>query len=594
MKKTRMGIGMVLALALVLLTSVGAAQTYSATAKGFGGDVTVTLDIENGEIVGATATGDAETDGIGSKAIEQMPKAMVEQNSVEVDAVASATVTSNAVLEAAKAALAAAGLAPEDLASREAAAKEIAEPTFDNPDVIVVGAGSTGMNAALAAANAGAKVYLIEKNDDMGGSIRFAGGTTSAAGAQMQIDAGLEDSPENFAEDIVRMGGGTNVEELTKKHTENAAAAVDWLDSLGADFGDREPKMSASYDAFNVPREYRVTGGGKAIAELIRPLVDEQVENGNISLMLNTEVADIIVEDGAVKGVTLTDGREFRAPATVLTTGGYGHNEELLHKYNYENVLTMAPSFVTGDGYRFAEKAGAQFSNMDYLPAYPGGMPVGAFDVTDTAVVSGYKGVIWVNTEGERIVNEYDALDSERKAAYAEAPHNLVYMILTQEMRDTQDSIISKDENWARFDELLAEENCVYQADTIQALAEKIGVDAQALAATVESYNADVEKGEDTAFGRAAESMMKLEGPFYAVKTCPYVMLTKGGPLMNADAQVLDTEGNPIVGLYEGGELAGGANIGGSANIGGLANTSTIVWGKIAGESAAAYALSVK
>ena len=125
-------------------------------------------------------------------------------------------------------------------------------------------------------------------------------------------------------------------------------------------------------------------------------------------------------------------------------------------------------------------------------------------------------------------------------------------------------------------------------------LAEKIGVDAEGLAATVEAYNADVEAGEDTAFGRAPESMMKLEGPFYAVKTCPYVMLTKGGPLMNTDAQVLDTEGNPIPGLYEAGELAGGANIGGSANIGGLANTSTIVWGKIAGESAAAYALSAE
>ena len=71
-------------------------------------------------------------------------------------------------------------------------------------------------------------------------------------------------------------------------------------------------------------------------------------------------------------------------------------------------------------------------------------------------------------------------------------------------------------------------------------------------------------------------------------------MLTKGGPVMNPDAQVLDTAGNPIPGLYEGGELAGGANIGGSANIGGLANTSTIVWGKIAGESAAAYAASQK
>ena len=595
MKNIQKALCLMLVLCLTLVAGAALAQDYTATEKGFGGDVTVTLTIENNEIVAAKAEGASETDGIGSKAIESMPAAMVEQNSVKVDTVASATITSNAVLAAAEKALAEAGLKPEDLASKEVTKEaQLAEPTFENPDVIVVGAGSSGVNAAIAAANAGAKVYLIEKNDDVGGSIRFAGGTTSAAGARQQIEAGVEDSPENFAEDIVRMGGGTNIPELTKKHTECAAAAIDWLDDLGADFGDRQPKMSSSYDAFNVPREYRVKGGGKAIIALIRPLLDEQVEKGNVSLLLNTEVADIIVEDGAVKGVTLTDGREFRAPATILTTGGYGHSEELLQKYNYENVLTMAPSFVTGDGYRFAEKAGAKFNNMDYLPAYPGGVPCDGFDVTTTTQVKDYNGVIWVDTNGNRIANEFNALDSERKAAYANAPHSLVYMILTQEMRDTQDSIISKDEGWARFDALLADENCIVKADTLDELAQKIGVDAAGLAATVEAYNADVEKGEDTQFGRPAESMMKLEGPFYAIKTCPYVMLTKGGPVMNTDAQVLDTNDQPIVGLYEAGELAGGANIGGSANIGGLANTSTIVWGKISGESAAAYAASVK
>ncbi len=586
-----------LCLALTLMLALGGVSTamaeeYAGTAKGFGGDVTVTLTLENGVLTGVTYAGEKETPDIGGKAMESMAADMLARNSVVVDGVSSATFTSNAMLEAAAAALASAGLKPEDLVPNEVEeTAELAQPAFENPDVIIVGAGSTGVNAAIAAAEAGAKVYLIEKNDDVGGSIRFAGGTTSAAGAQMQKDAGLEDSPENFAEDIVRMGGGSNVPELTQKHTENAAAAVDWLDSLGADFGDRQPKMSASYDAFNVAREYRVTGGGKAIIGIIRPLLDKAVEEGKVSLMLNTEVADIIIEDGAVVGVVLTDGREFRAKSIVLTTGGYGHNEELLHKYNYENVLTMAPSFVTGDGYTFALKAGAKLNNMDYLPAYPGALPVGSFDVTKTAVVKDYPGVIWVNTNGQRMVNEFNALDSERKAAYASAPHNLVYMILTQAMRDTQDSIISKDTDWAAFDELLAAENCVYKADTLEELAGKIGVDAAGLAATVEQYNKDVEAGTDTAFGRPAESMQKLEGPFYAVKTCPYVMLTKGGPLMTPNAEALNTSDEVIPGLFVGGELSCGANIGGSANIGGLANTSTIVWGKIAGESAAAYAL---
>lgn len=587
-----------LTLILTLCLGAGAiAEVYTASAPGFGGDVTVSLTIEDGKLTAVSAEGPDETAGIGTMALEKLPQTMVACNSVAVDAVASATVTSTAVLNAAAQALAQAGVTLEAVEPAYES-KQAVKPAFDDPDVLVIGAGFAGMNAALEAAKQGAKVYLIDKNTAMGGSIRFAGGTTSAAGAKMQIEAGVEDSPENFAADIVRMGGGTNVPELTKKHTECAAAAVDWLDELGADFGDRQPKMSSSYDAFNVPREYRVSGGGKAMVELVAPLIEEQVAAGNIALLLETEVADILLEDGAVTGVKLTDGTEYRAKATVLATGGYGHNEELLHRYNYANVLTMSPSFVTGDGYRFAEKAGAVFNNMDYLPAYPGGVPVDGFDVSCTASVA-YPGVIWVDQTGSRIVKELGSLDSERKAAYANAPENLVYIILTQAMKDTQEPILSvgggfsgkPDEGWAYFDELLAAGNCVYQGETLEELAELAGIDAEGLKKTVEIYNGYAATGEDKDFGREADTMVALEGAFYAVKTCPYVMLTKGGPLMNTSAQTLDQANEPIPGLYQCGELAGGANLGGSANIGGLANTSCVVWGKIAGENAAAYAL---
>ncbi|MEG1191898.1 MAG: FAD-dependent oxidoreductase [Clostridia bacterium] len=594
-----------LSAALVLMLALAPsalAEDYTATAQGFGGEVSVTLTIEDGHITSATAVGASETEGIGSMAIEQLPGKMMEANSVSVDAIAGATVSSTAVLAAAADALTQSGMT---LVAVEAPAEEVA-PTvlpFADPDVIIVGAGSSGMNAAIAAAEAGAKVYLVEKNSATGGSIRYAGGTTSAAGTKMQIAAGLEDSPENFAADIERMGGGTNVKELTQKHTENATAAVDWLDSLGVDFGDRIPQMSASYDAFNVARECRVAGGGKAIAAAVEGVLAGYVEKGQVALLLDAEVADIIVEDGAVKGVIMNDEAktEYRAPATVLATGGYGHNEDLIHRYNFANVLTMSPAFVTGDGYRFAEKAGALFNNMDYLPAYPGGVPVGGFDVECTAVVNEYPNVLWVNQKGERIVSEFGSLDSERKAAYAGAPENLVYIVFNQAVKDAQDPILKvgggfsgkPDENWVYFDQLMNDKNCVFTGATLEELAANAGLDAVGLAKTIETYNGYVDAGTDKDFGRDVATMSRVDaGPFYAIKTCPYVMLTKGGPLMNTDAQVLNQNHEPIVGLYECGELAGGANIGGSANIGGLANTSTIVWGKIAGESAAAFALA--
>ena len=562
--------------------------TYSGTAKGMNGDVTVEVTVKSDKIESVNVTSHNETTGISDAAIEQIPTSIVEKNSAEVDIVAGATVTSNAIMQAVTQAL------------DKAAGKEVAEETvssakplaFSDPDVIVVGAGFSGMNAALEAAENGAKVMLIDKNSEMGGSIRYAGGTLSAAGAKMQIDAGVEDSEENFIADIDKMGGGMNIPELTVKHVSKAAEAVDWIDSLGANFGDRQPKQPATYDAFGIAREYRVEGKGKEMVELVRPLLEKKVEEGTVEILLETEVKDIIIEEGAVTGVQLTDGTEYKSKSVVLATGGYGHNEEMLNEYNYKNVLTNSPEFVTGDGYKFALKAGAKLNNMDYLPAYPGGVPVSSsgFVRSVTANNTAYPNTIWVDSNAERQMNEFENLDSEKKSFWASAPDNIVWMLFDQKVVDTQDPLFQDDEGWKTFNAELEKGEVVFKAETVEELAKKMGVDATKLQETIDAYNKGIETGNDP-FGRTDERT-PIEAPYYAVKTIPYVLLTKGGPIMNTSAQTLDTNGNPIPGLFQCGELAGGANVGGAANIGGLANTSCIVWGKIAGTNAASYALS--
>lgn len=367
-----------------LITRIKTFGTYLGTAKGMNGDVTVEVTVISDKIESVNLTSHNETIGISDPTIEQISTFIVGKNLAEVDIVACATLTSNAIIQAVTQAL------------DKAAGKEVAEETvssakplaFTDPDVIVVGAGFSGMNAALEAAENGAKVMLIDKNSEMGGSIRYAGGTLSAAGAKMQIDAGVEDSEENFIADIDKMGGGMNIPELTVKHVSKAAEAVDWIDSLGANFGDRQPKQPATYDAFAIAREYRVEGKGKEMVELVRPLLEKKVEEGTVEILLETEVKDIIIEEGAVTGVQLTDGTEYKSKSVVLATGGYGHNEEMLNEYNYKNVLTNSPEFVTGDGYKFALKAGAKLNNMDYLPA--------------------------VDSNAERQMNEFENLDSEK------------------------------------------------------------------------------------------------------------------------------------------------------------------------------------
>ena len=562
--------------------------TYAGSAKGMNGDVTVEVKIASDKIESVIVTDHKETPGISDPAIETVPNAIVEKNSTEVDIVAGATFTSEAIINAVEQALEKASGKTVD-ENKEDEKQTLA---FTDPDVIVIGGGFSGMNAALEASTNGAKVMLIEKNPDLGGSIRYAGGTLSGAGTKMQEAAGIEDTEENFIADIERMGGGINVPELTAKHVSKAAAAVDWMDSLGADFGDRIPTQPGSYDAFGIPREHRVSGKGQEMVAIVKPLLEEKVNEGVLEILLNTEVKDIIIEEGAVTGVILTDGTEYRSKSVILATGGYGHNETMLHDYNFENVLTDAPEFVTGDGYTFALKAGAVLNNMDYLPAYAGGVPVSdtGFVHSVTANNTGYPNTIWVDAEGQRHMNEFENLDSQKKAFWASAPHNIVWMIFDQKVVDNQEPILKKDENWKMFNEELAKGEVVFKADSAEELAKLINMDTAALQATIDAYNEGIETGTDP-MGRTDERT-PIDSTLYAVKTIPYVMLTKGGPLMNTSAQTLDKDAQPIPGLFQCGELTGGANVGGGANIGGLANTSCIVWGKIAGINAANYALN--
>ncbi|HHZ01401.1 MAG TPA: FAD-dependent oxidoreductase [Tissierellia bacterium] len=568
--------------------------TYTGVGKGINGNVAVSVTVDANNIVEITVTEHNETPGISDAAIDEVPKKIIETQSVDVDGVSGATMTSDAIKEAVQSAL------NQAMGIDEGTETDEVEMAFTEPDVIVVGAGFAGVNAAIEAADLGAKVMLFEQNSIIGGSINYAGGTLSGAGTKMQKDAGVEDTPELFYEDIKRLGGDIFIPELTRKHVEKSAEAVDWIDSLGADFGDRLPKQPATYESFGIPREHRVERG-TVYLETVRPLLEKHVEDGNVVLLLETQVVDIIIEDGAVTGVVAKtkDGKEaeYKAKATILATGGYGHNEEWINRYNFKNVLTSAPAHASGSGYEFAEKAGAVFSNMEYLPAYPGGVPVSdtGFIQSVTAKTSKYPGVIWVNLDGKRMIDEIDSTPGPIQNTWATAPENIVYIVFDETVRQENEPILTVssklDEGWTRFEEEIEKGEVIFKADTIEELAELAGINPEALKETVEEYNSYVDLGEDKEFGRTS-SLQKIEnGPYYAVKTVPYVLLTKGGPLMNDKAQILNADGEPIPGLYQCGELIGGANIGGAASIGGLANTICVVWGKIAAQSAVEFSL---
>lgn len=576
-------IGMVPAVAETALTD----GTYTGTGKGMHSNIAVTVTVEGGAITSVTVDSHDETPGVSDPAIEQIPAAIVEAGSTDVDAVAGATLTSNGIIEAVNNALN--GVTEET----------VTELTIE-PDMIVVGSGMAGLVATARGVELGLNVLVLEQSVRTGGCIHYAGGTVSGAGFKIQKENGVEDTPEAFYADIEALGGeGEFNEALAKRHTEEAGAAIDWLDEdLGVDFGDRS-LVGGAYTAMQTLRVTRALGSysmGAANAYLdpLNERLEQAIADGKAQIMYNTKVTELLVEGDKCVGVKAGD-LEFRAPSVVLATGGYSYNEDLLKMAGFENVISCAPSTSNGSGFLLAQAVGGVFDNMDEIVNYyGGGIPTNGFDMY-YQVNNSYPGMIYVNAQGDRVGAE----ESATSAMWYGQEESKLYAVISGNMIDEEQSFIKhpmmnsavlENNGWDKLEELAAEGNCVYKADTLEELAEMIG--AENLTATVEAYNKDVAAGEDTAFGRSAESMVAFEeGPYYAVVTVPYVWSgTSGGVRANEDGYLQREDGTVITGLSLAGEILGPSNILGKINFGGINHSMCATWGIIAAENAAALA----
>ncbi|MGI6192800.1 MAG: FAD-dependent oxidoreductase [Christensenellales bacterium] len=561
--------------------------TYTGSAYGMNGEVPVTVVVENGMIVSVTVGEHSETPGIGTAAAEQLPEAIIAAQSADVDTVSGATITSNAILKAVKIAL---GL--EKVEGGEVSGETSA-------DVIVVGAGLAGLVAAYQSARLGATVILFEQSGAVGGSSRYAGGYVSGANTKLQKAAGMEDTAELAYQDMINIGGAGNfTPELAWMHVQRAGEMVDWIvDHLEVPLS--EPGFGA-YTPTNVPRVSQTATGGIEFANAMKAKIEECVANGSVTLLLNTKVDELTNDAaGAVNGV-VANGVTYEAKSVILATGGYGYNEEWVKRYNFKNSRSQAPVTAIGSGYDLAEAQGASFSNMEYLPAYPGAVDTSedTYSTTVLANVGGWSGAIWVDKQGSRMVDEVDFTVAARQSAWENAEDNYVYILFTKDMMDSAEAplfnVDATNGNWDRFNAELAEGYCVFSGSTVEELAAKAGISAEGLTATLTQYNADVKAGKDSAFGRT-KNLMAFEGEtFYAVRTVPYILLTKGGVDINTAAEVLRADGSKVEGLYACGELIGGANIGGFGSIGGLAHSICFTWGTIAAETAVSRVLGTE
>ena len=576
-------VGLVPAVAETTLTD----GTYTGTGKGMHSNIAVTVTVEGGAITSVTVDSQDETPGVSDPAFEQIPAAIVAAGNTDVDTVAGATLTSNGIIEAVNNAL-------------NGTTEETSTELTIEPDMIVVGSGMAGLVATARGVELGLNVLVLEQSVRTGGCIHYAGGTVSGAGFKIQKENGVEDTPEAFYADIEALGGeGEFNEALAKRHTEEAGAAIDWLDEdLGVDFGDRS-LVGGAYTAMQTLRVTRALGSysmGAANAYLdpLNERLEQAIADGKAQIMYNTKVTELLVEGDKCVGVKAGD-LEFHAPSVVLATGGYSYNEDLLKMAGFENVISCAPSTSDGSGFLLAQAVGGVFDNMDEIVNYyGGGIPTNGFDMY-YQVNNSYPGMIYVNAQGDRVGAE----ESATSAMWYGQEESKLYAVISSNMIDKEQAFIKhpmmnsavlENNGWDKLEELAAECNCVYKADTLEELAEMIG--AENLTATVEAYNKDVAAGEDTAFGRSPESMVAFEeGPYYAVVTVPYVWSgTSGGVRANEDGYLQREDGSVITGLSLAGEILGPSNILGKINFGGINHSMCATWGIIAAENAAELA----
>ena len=584
------GISVLLTMALAMATplyamaeAIPANGVYEGSANGMGGAVKVAVTVEDGKISDVEVLEHKETAGISDPAIEQIPQAIVEAQSTDVEAVTGATVTSEAIKEAVAAALSGEG-------TEEAGELEI---TIE-PDVIVVGAGMAGLSASVRAAELGANVLVLEQNYRVGGSANTAGGSISGAGYKIQKAAGIEDSPELFYQDFVTLGGEEFMNtEIAKVHAERSGGAIDWLqEDVGVEFSDKVD--SGSYLTMDINRvTYTAggvsSGGGSYFVKGLSDKLQSYIDAGTVQLCLDTLVTDIVLNDnGDVTGVMVGD-KEISAPSTIIATGGYGYCERWLKEFNFTNITSNDPNTAIGSGYDFARKAGAAFDNMDYSSCYGGSVPVTGFQASLRCNIN-YNGSVWINTNGDRVFNEPKATSMDKRTVWRTSDQNIIYVVFAENMM-TEDAplftgMMSNSTPFTTEEKIaeLIEKGYVFKADTIAELAEKIGTPN--LEATLTKYDEDVAKGEDSVFGRTDNLLSFEEGPYYAVYTVPYLMMTAGGPRINGQGQLMREDGTAVGNVYLAGEIIGSANIAGHNTIGGIGHGICATWGCISAESA--------
>lgn len=527
--------------------------------------INVTLDTDR--ITDISMVPDDTLDVDFTETFESLRNRILVANSPHVDAISGATTQSEALKKAVSRAL--------STSSKEYVIEEGGNPAApQNYDVVVIGSGGAGLAAAIQAHDEGARVVIIEKMPTIGGNTIKASVGMNAAETRFQAMKGIKDSKELFYQETLKGGQHKNNPVLLREFVELAPEAIDWLADHGIELNDITITGGMSIDRTHRPAD-RSAVGGYLISGLVK-----NINKRNIEVLLDTSVAEILTENGAVTGVKVVDeyydSRILYAKSVIVATGGFSANREMVVKYRPEldGFVTTNHKGATGSGIAMLQKLGADTVDMGEIQIHPTVEQTTSYLISES-IRGG--GAILVSQAGRRFFNEMETRDKVSAQIIA-LPEKSAWVLFDEQVRA----------NNKAADEYIAK-GFVISAPTVGELAVKLNMEHTTLEETLARYNQFVVDQKDEDFGRTTALRHPLnQGPFYAIRIAPGVHHTMGGVTINTDTAVLDSNKQVIRGAWAAGEVVGGIH--GANRIGGNAVADIIIFGILAGRNAAALA----
>lgn len=550
--------------------------TYEGEAIGRNGPVKVQVTVAKDRIESIRVVSHNESAGLSDAPINTLPKTIVDKQSLAVDVFSGATFSSKAVIGAVENALKKATKDIKPLLIAPAVTAAVKPPKDETVDVLVVGSGISGMVAGITAAEKGSNVLIIEKQGMLGaGDSMNISTSITAGGSRLIKQLGIENATaKDYADFLVKQAATKKVpinEKNVRTYAMRGGELVDWLMDLGVPFG-----------RFQKDKWFHITKDGSAPGPHIVRALSKKIADDNINYRLNSQVVDLLMKDGKVVGATVKTGAgsyKVNAKAVVMATGGFSASHELVKKWAPEWVgrPTTGAVSLTGDGILMAQKVGAQTVAMQEIKANYLCHPLTARDGVSLTAITPYN--ILINHEGKRFVDEGHASINFKSRAMMKQTGHEAYAIVDQTAMDN----LKLMRNYAAAGYFV-------KANTVEELASKLKVDQKAFIKTMKDYMAACQAGKDPEFNRRIQYPI-AKAPFYAALVTPSMQSTYGGIKTDEKAQALNADNKPIAGLYAAGATSGHEAY---ANEVGFAAIIGLVYGKIAGENAAAYAKAQK